>query len=97
MNLVWYVSYGSNLMEERFHCYIKGGIPAGSNEAEKGCRDHTLPVHNKGCELPYPLYFAKDTSKWGTGGVAFIGHRSTLQRKQLRGNTSLHLSSLLML
>ncbi|TSB47070.1 hypothetical protein [Alkalicoccobacillus porphyridii] len=75
MNLVWYVSYGSNLMEERFHCYIKGGIPIGSTQAEKGCRDTTLPLRNRSCVLPYPLYFAKDRSKWGEGGVAFIGHK----------------------
>ncbi|MDQ0206082.1 hypothetical protein [Alkalicoccobacillus murimartini] len=74
MNLVWYVSYGSNLMEERFHCYIKGGVPIGSKQAERGCRDATLPRDNRGCTLPYPLYFAKDESKWGKGGVAFIGH-----------------------
>ncbi|MBM0064857.1 hypothetical protein [Alkalicoccobacillus gibsonii] len=83
MNLVWYVSYGSNLMEERFHCYIKGGIPVGSTEAEKGCRDHTLPIANKGCELPYPLYFAKDASKWGVGGVAFIGHQEDPSEKTI--------------
>lgn len=83
MNLVWYVSYGSNLMEQRFHCYIKGGIPTGSTQAEIGCRDKTLPLQNRACVLPYSLYFTKDKSKWGKGGVAFIGHQEDLQEQTM--------------
>ncbi|MCM2674519.1 hypothetical protein [Alkalicoccobacillus plakortidis] len=83
MNLVWYVSYGSNLMEDRFHCYIRGGVPTGSSEAERGCRDATLPRDNRGCVLPYPLYFAKDESKWGKGGVAFIGHKEDAREQTI--------------
>ncbi|MFS0752383.1 hypothetical protein [Oceanobacillus sp. 1P07AA] len=71
---IWYSSYGSNLCKERFYCYILGRQPYGSNKAERGCRDKTLPKENKKIILPYQLYFAKERSKWGEGGVAFIHH-----------------------
>jgi hypothetical protein len=71
-NYVWYLSYGSNLSKERFLCYIQGGTPTGSKKAEKGCRDHSLPLKDEAYEIPYPLYFSKNSSRWN-GGVAFIG------------------------
>ena len=36
--LVWYLSYGSNLLEERFLCYIEGGTPPGSKSFHSGSR-----------------------------------------------------------
>ena len=73
---VWYVSYGSNLLRERFDCYIKGGTPPGSTQEERGCREghRTPPRDDREVSIPYQLYFAKEQSKWGKGGVAFIGH-----------------------
>lgn len=41
---------------------------------EIGCHDKTPPTESRKGELPYMLYFAKERSKWGRGGVAFIGH-----------------------
>ncbi|WP_099159785.1 hypothetical protein [Virgibacillus ndiopensis] len=74
---VWYVSYGSNLCEDRFMCYINGDRPIGSAKKEIGCQDKTPPKASRKAEIPYPLYFAKEQSKWGPGGVAFIGHVQT--------------------
>ena len=70
---VWYASYGSNLMEERFWAYIYGGAVPGSDRSEIGCRDKTAPKRNERIDIPYPLYFSKERTKWGEGGVAFIG------------------------
>jgi hypothetical protein len=70
---VWYASYGSNLMEERFLAYIHGGIVPGSDRPEIGCRDKSSPKRNERIDIPYPLYFSKDRTKWGRGGVGFIG------------------------
>jgi len=69
---VWYVGYGSNLCEERFLCYIRGGRFkwGGSNTA--GCTDQSLPKGNKPLWIPYKLYFAKESSSWEGKGVAFI-------------------------
>ncbi|MEK4298213.1 hypothetical protein MKY30_02170 [Oceanobacillus sp. FSL W8-0428] len=71
---VWYVSYGSNISKDRFACYIEGGIPEGSEKEERGCKNTTPPKKTTKAILPYPLYFMKEESKWGEGGVAFIGH-----------------------
>lgn len=70
---VWYASYGSNIEEERFLCYIQGGIPSGSTQPEKGCRDKSLPCDTRTVYLPYHLYFSGYSNRWG-GGPAYIGH-----------------------
>jgi|SRR5690625_926565 len=86
---IWYVSYGSNLCETRFSCYIEGGMPEGSDKTERGCLNQTLPKRTEKAELPYALYFMKEKSKWGKGGVAFIDHKkedrktTTIARKYL--------------
>jgi hypothetical protein len=69
---VWYVGYGSNLCQERFFCYIKGGQYKFGGSDARGCDDKTLPRENKTIELPYRLYFARQSSSWDKGGVAFI-------------------------
>ncbi|SHG74966.1 hypothetical protein [Ornithinibacillus halophilus] len=74
---VWYASYGSNISEDRFLCYITGDTPPGSTKAERGCRDNTRPMDSAEVNMPYPLYFAKKRSKWGEGGVAFIDHKKS--------------------
>jgi hypothetical protein len=80
---VWYVSYGSNICKDRFMCYINGEKPEGSVKQEKGCRDKTPPKADEKIDLTYPLYFAKEKSKWGTGGVAFIGHKELVEDKTI--------------
>ncbi|MDC3424080.1 hypothetical protein NC797_06110 [Aquibacillus sp. 3ASR75-11] len=69
---VWYASYGSNLCEERFLCYILGGRPPGSAESEVGARDKTLPRDSQPVKFKFPLYFTGYSSRWGGGG-AVIG------------------------
>ncbi|MUK90173.1 hypothetical protein GMD78_17510 [Ornithinibacillus sp. L9] len=74
---VWYVSYGSNLCKDRFMCYINGERPPGADRPEVGCTDKTPPKASGKVEMPYALYFSKQRSKWGLGGVAFIDHSIT--------------------
>jgi hypothetical protein len=69
---VWYASYGSNILEERFLCYIKGGQPKGARATYKGCSDKTLPEDNEDFYICSELYFAKESDNWDNGGVAFI-------------------------
>ena len=71
-NPVWYVCYGSNLLWSRFERYIAGGICEENNKEYKGCSDKTLPSKNVAVELPYKLYFAKESRSWDVMGVAFI-------------------------
>lgn len=69
---VWYASYGSNLLEERFHCYIRGGRPIGSNKNYIGCEDKSLPIDIEEILINHELYFAKKSASWDDGGVCFI-------------------------
>ena len=71
-NHIWYAAYGSNMMEERFLCYIRGGTPAGSTTTYLGCADQSLPVKSEDCYINSELYFARKSTTWNNGGVAFI-------------------------
>jgi hypothetical protein len=69
---VWYACYGSNILEERFLCYIKGGQPKGAKTIYEGCIDRTLPTDNEEFYICSELYFARQSDNWNNGGVAFI-------------------------
>ena len=71
MDYVWYASYGSNLLESRFHCYISGGMPEGSSKSEHGCTNREHPKKAAPISLPYEMYFSEYANRW-EGGVAFI-------------------------
>jgi len=68
--LVWYVSYGSNMYIDRLMCYLAGGTPAGTQYTHLGCRDPRPPHRAFGCGLPGGVYFATTSTLWG-GGRAF--------------------------
>jgi hypothetical protein len=68
--LVWYVSYGSNMNAGRFGCYLAGGTPVGALRGFPGCRDRTTPIAVRGHALPGGIYFATESLVWG-GGRAF--------------------------
>lgn len=82
-NYVWYVSYGSNLWEKRFLCYIRGGKPEGAKRYYRGCRDRSLPLKSKNVEIDLQLYFAKSSKTWDQSGVAFINPEKTISQTTL--------------
>jgi hypothetical protein len=69
--LVWYVSYGSNMNAARLNCYLAGGTPPGAQRANPGCRDPRPPRRVLSCELTGGVYFATRSPFWG-GGRAFF-------------------------
>jgi len=69
---IWYASYGSNILEERFLFYILGGKPIGSTKEYIGSKDKTFPIKNEEIYINSELYFAKKSSTWNGGGVCFI-------------------------
>lgn len=69
---IWYACYGSNLLEERFTCYISGGRPEGSFRTYTGCTNRSLPKASKPIKIKAELYFAKHSQTWSGGGAAFI-------------------------
>ena len=68
---VWYVSYGSNMLKERFMHYIEGGSYEGSRYREP-CDDTSLPVAIKSVEIPYDMYFGNYSGSWNGAGVSFL-------------------------
>lgn len=84
----WYASYGSNMLEQRFLCYIVGGRHEGNFKIHTSCENKTLPIANKPISIPHDLYFAKTSKNWNHGGVAFLNpsenkDASTLGRRYL--------------
>jgi hypothetical protein len=77
---VWYAAYGSNLLKERFMCYLEGKefitnttVLRAPPRCEAGTQiqgDH--PFNDQPFKLPFKLYFAHEKTKWGPGGVAFV-------------------------
>jgi len=61
----WYVSYGSNLSSGRFRRYLDH------------CRDKSEPWRWAAVEVPHRLLFARDSTTWGGGGVAFLDPAAT--------------------
>ena len=71
-NYVWYASYGSNLLQERFSCYISGGTPRGAHRTYPGCTDTSAPIASKKIKINAELYFARRSKTWSGGGAAFL-------------------------
>ena len=67
---VWYVSYGSNMLYERFMTYIEGGSYKGSRE-HPPCDDASSPLIVRRVEIPYGMYFGNYSSSWNCG-VSFL-------------------------
>lgn len=71
-NYVWYASYGSNISNERFLCYILGGKAKGALTSEVGCRSSDLPISSKNLTINRQQYFAKKSNRWQEKSVAFL-------------------------
>lgn len=72
MDSVWYVSYGSNMNQERFMKYIIGGKVPNSNHIEQGARDNTPPKKVRVIKIPYQVKFLEHSKRWEGMGVAFL-------------------------
>ena len=68
---VWYVAYGSNLAQDRFRCYLRGGRPSGGLREYAGCRDGRDPASIVSLHVGGRLVFAGASTVWG-GGMAFL-------------------------
>jgi hypothetical protein len=61
VRLAWYAAYGSNTDAARFADYLAG------------CRQPCEPADSRPLTIDLPLYFAGTRTRWGDGGVAFVG------------------------
>jgi hypothetical protein len=71
-DLVWYVSYGSNLNLARFLAYLQGGRVPGNDVEHAGCTDSAPPRNDLALELNHSLYFAGRSKQWGGTSAAFV-------------------------
>lgn len=67
--LVWYVTYGSNMLSRRLRYYLAGGRPPGGARDYPGCRDRRPPRGSRPARLDGGVYFALESRTW-TGGLA---------------------------
>jgi histone deacetylase 4/5 len=79
---VWYACYGSNMLEERFNCYLRGSRVEGMSRDCIGARDKT-PASTSIVEwMPYNVFFAYAIeSAWGYGGGAMLDVRPNQPRR----------------
>ena len=73
---VWYASFGSNMLYERFLSYIQGGLCRFNGRHYDGCRDKTSPLDSRPITIPYNMYYGNLNSSWGPGGVSFLDSNS---------------------
>ncbi len=71
-DLVWYVSYGSNMLYDRFIHYIIGGQYRGGGAKHDPCADTTPPRDKKNITIKYPMYFANHSDNWDGKAVSFL-------------------------
>ncbi len=69
---VWYASYGSNMLYERFMCYIRGGVCRFNGNDYRECKDKNPPIASMPVEIPYDMYFGNSSKSWGGSGVSFL-------------------------
>lgn len=71
---VWYVSYGSNLLEERLAYYIKGGTCPYNGRHYPACSDPTMPEESASVMIPYNMYYSnsKKSKSWKNSSVCFL-------------------------
>lgn len=70
---VWYVSYGSNMLEERFMSYILGGYCERNGREYEPCEDTSMPIDSKKVWIPYNMYYSNfNQGSWENSAVSFL-------------------------
>lgn len=68
---VWYAAYGSNIDENRFSCYLKGGVCVENGKTYVGCKDKSIWKDTAVKTFKGQMYFGNNSPSWGGKGVAF--------------------------
>jgi hypothetical protein len=69
--MIWYVSYGSNLLAERFRIYLTGSTADGEFGLHPPAPSPAPPVEDRWLWIDHALYFAGVSQRW-TGSAAFV-------------------------
>ncbi len=70
--LMYYVAYGSNMLNERFMNYVKGGLCRFNGKYYNSCKNISEPLKSIKVNIPYDMYFSKSSSKWNESSVCFL-------------------------
>ena len=74
---IWYVTYGADLLYEKFLHYIKGGICQFNHKEYYGCVNQTEPLASRNLLIPYEVYVGNSSPSWNYKGVMFLDtHKS---------------------
>lgn len=92
-NYVWYACYGSNLNEDRFNYYIKGGKYPVNGSNYSGCRDKTDFISKTNMTIKHGLYFAEKSDSWEGKAIAFITAKANFPKYILDKITSKYSST----
>lgn len=79
---IWYAGYGSNTLEERFLCYIKGGQFRLGGAPLPGCTDKSLPTDTTEFLIQHRMYFAGKSKGWKGGGTALLDPTPTVEESE---------------
>ena len=70
---VWYVAYGSNLLEDRLKCYIAGGYCVYNGKTYSKCINANLPTRSVPVTIPYAMFYSNHgLGSWKTSSVCFL-------------------------
>lgn len=71
-NYIWYVTYGADLLYEKFLHYIKGGICQFNHKEYYGCVNQKEPLASRNILIPYEVYIGNSSPSWNYKGVMFL-------------------------
>ena len=79
---VWYFSYGSNLLRERFLAYLTGSYENSEFGAHPPAPSAAMPADERWLWIDHPLYFAGVSRRWA-GSPAFVSLTSDSANRSL--------------
>lgn len=71
--MVWYVAYGSNLLQERLRYYIQGGLCPANGRYYAPCDNTDMPSESRQIAIPYNMFYSNyDKGAWENSAVCFL-------------------------
>lgn len=69
---IWYAAYGTNLLESRMACYLRGGLCEQNGKTYPGCTNRALWTETRTSIFPGEVYFGNSSHLWEKKGVPFF-------------------------
>lgn len=71
--MVWYVAYGSNLLQERLRYYIQGGHCPENGRDYEPCDNTDMPAESRQVSIPYGMFYSNySMGAWENSAVCFL-------------------------